>query len=94
MLSTLRDPDPDTRGAAAAASGTTDAAVTVGVRQLPALIEQSNAAGLPTRLEIIGEPGRLSSVLDVNVYRIVQEALTNVRKHAGPRATADVRVRY
>jgi signal transduction histidine kinase len=34
------------------------------------------------------------AVASVNLYRIAQEALTNVRKHAGPEATADVRVRY
>jgi signal transduction histidine kinase len=92
MLTTLRDPetcDDDQEG-----RGTTDAGATVGTRQLPALVEQANAAGLPTRLEIIGAPGTLPSVVDVNVYRIVQEALTNVRKHAGSRATADVRLRY
>ncbi|MBO0811378.1 MAG: hypothetical protein J2P23_04950 [Microlunatus sp.] len=90
MLSTLRDLDPDSDGAVEP----TETGATVGVRHLPALIDESNAAGLPTRLEIVGDSDPLASVLDVNIYRIVQESLTNVRKHAGPHATADVRIRY
>lgn len=94
MLSTLRDPDPETLDHDRHSDPDTHAAATIGVRQLPALIAQAEAAGLPTRLEIIGDQGTLPSVLDVNIYRIVQESLTNVRKHAGPRATADVRLRF
>jgi signal transduction histidine kinase len=89
MLSTLRtDPADDP------AERPDNAAPTVGVRRLPELVEQADAAGVPTRLEIIGTARPLPAVIDVNVYRIAQEALTNVRKHAGPYATADVRLRY
>jgi signal transduction histidine kinase len=44
-------------------------------------------------LRIEGEPRALPAGVDLSAYRIVQEALTNVRKHAGP-ATAQVRLRY
>lgn len=94
MLTTLRDPAAETADHDQCSEPDTHAAATVGLRQLPALVEQAQAAGLPTRLEIIGDRQPLGSVLDVNIYRIVQEALTNVRKHAGPRATADVRLRF
>ena len=94
LLSTLRDAAADVSDHDPGPEPDTHAAATVGIRQLPALVEQAEAAGLPTRLEIIGDQAGLSAVLDVNVYRIVQEALTNVRKHAGPRATADVRLRF
>jgi signal transduction histidine kinase len=57
------------------------------------LVERSRAAGLDVTLEIKGEPRPLPTGIDLSAYRIVQEALTNVRKHAGP-ATAEVRVLY
>jgi signal transduction histidine kinase len=49
------------------------------------------AAGLPVQLAISGDPARLSAVADISAYRIVQEALTNVLKHAG-KASAQVSV--
>lgn len=70
------------------------AAPTVGIRRLPELVEQAETAGVPTRLQTIGTARPLPAVSDVNLYRIAQEALTNVRKHGGPYATADVRLRY
>ena len=48
---------------------------------------------LPVAVSVEGEPVPLPAVVDLQAYRIVQEALTNVRKHAGP-AHATVRVRY
>ena len=50
-------------------------------------------AGLPVELEVEGEPAPLPLGVAVSAYRIVQEALTNVLKHAGP-AQARVVVRY
>jgi signal transduction histidine kinase len=57
------------------------------------LVEQVREAGLPVELRTEGEPVPLSPGMDVSVYRIVQEALTNTLKHAGP-AHATVLVRY
>jgi signal transduction histidine kinase len=51
------------------------------------------AAGVATRVVLSGSPRRLSAAVDRAVYRIVQEALTNVLRHAGP-ASATVRLRY
>ncbi len=57
---------------------------------LPALVE--SAGGLPVRLAVTGVPERVPAGVAVSVYRIVQEALTNANRHAGPGATVDVRV--
>ena len=64
-----------------------------GLANLDRLLEQSRAAGLDVRLAVEGEPRELSQSLDLSAFRIVQEALTNVRKHAGP-AQASVTVGY
>ena len=57
------------------------------------LVEQVRDAGLPVELAIEGEPTELPPGVDLSAYRIVQEALTNALKHAGP-ATARVTLRY
>jgi signal transduction histidine kinase len=64
-----------------------------GLANLDRLLEQSRAAGLDVRLAVEGEPRELSQSLDLSAFRIVQEALTNVLKHAGP-ARANVTVGY
>ena len=61
------------------------------VSHLDALVAQVCDAGLPVKLVVEGEPRPLSSGVDMSAYRIVQEALTNSLKHAGP-AHAHVRV--
>jgi signal transduction histidine kinase len=64
-----------------------------GLDQLPSLLEQMRAAGLPVELTVEGTPRPLATSIDLSLYRIVQEALTNTLKHA--RATrAEVVVRY
>jgi signal transduction histidine kinase len=63
-----------------------------GVARLGALADEVRRAGLPVELEIEGDPAALPPGVDVSAYRIVQEALTNALKHAGP-AHASVRVR-
>ena len=64
-----------------------------GLGELPQLLEQSRAAGLDVRLELEGSAVPLPPGVDLTAYRIVQEALTNVVKHAGA-TTAHVRIRY
>ncbi|PSL55251.1 signal transduction histidine kinase [Saccharothrix carnea] len=56
------------------------------------LAENCRAAGLPVRLETLGDLSALPAGLGLGIYRIVQEALTNTLKHAGSGATATVRV--
>jgi signal transduction histidine kinase len=64
-----------------------------GLAQIDALAEQTRTAGHPVELTVVGEPDPLPPGLDLAAYRIVQEALTNVRKHAGS-AQAHVTVRH
>lgn len=64
-----------------------------GLDQLDDLIAGAASAGLAVRTEITGEAVPLPPSTDVAAYRIVQEALTNVIKHAGP-AAVTVRLRY
>ena len=61
-----------------------------GLAQLPALLERAGESG-PVTLEVEGEPRPLPASVDLSAYRILQEALTNVRKHAGG-AAATVRL--
>lgn len=63
------------------------------LRYLDTLAAQMREAGLPVDLAVEGEPIELPPGVDLSAYRIVQEALTNALKHAGP-ATARVVVRY
>jgi signal transduction histidine kinase len=64
-----------------------------GLAQLPSLVEQMKLAGLPVRLSVEGSPRPLPGGVEVAAYRIIQQALTNSLKHAGP-AQAEVVVRY
>ena len=52
--------------------------------RLPWLLDQLERAGLPVDLTIEGEPWVLPATVELNAYRIIQEALTNSLKHAGP----------
>jgi len=61
--------------------------------RLEDLVGQVREAGLPVEVAVEGEPRELPPGVDLSAYRIVQEALTNALKHAGP-ATARVTVRY
>lgn len=60
---------------------------------LETLVAQVRDAGLPVDLHVEGERRELPPGIEVSAYRIVQEALTNALKHAGP-ARAGVLVRY
>jgi signal transduction histidine kinase len=63
-----------------------------GLADLPRLIEQTRGAGLDVSLATDGVAAGLPARVDLFAYRIVQEALTNVLKHAGPGARAEVRL--
>jgi len=64
-----------------------------GLGSLESLIDQVREAGLPVELRIEGQQVPLPPGVDLSAYRIVQEALTNTIKHAGP-AKAEVILRY
>jgi signal transduction histidine kinase len=80
LLNVLRDPDEEAALAPQPGTG-----------ELDALAASVRAAGLPVHLVIDDNLAALPAAVDVSVYRIVQEALTNVLKHAGP-ARAEVTV--
>ncbi|MYZ38235.1 sensor histidine kinase [Streptomyces sp. MnatMP-M17] len=65
-----------------------------GLQHLDGLLDTFRNAGLPVRFAANGtdHPARLPAAVDLAAYRIIQEALTNVRKHAGPGAKAEVSV--
>ncbi|WP_454189518.1 sensor histidine kinase [Nocardia iowensis] len=63
------------------------------IADLDNLLQRARAAGLTVQTKVIGEPEQLPSVIDVAAARIIQEALTNVVRHA-PGAEASVTVRY
>ncbi|SDO72813.1 Signal transduction histidine kinase [Nakamurella panacisegetis] len=65
-----------------------------GLSDVPALVEQVRQAGVPIDLRYSGPPARLSPGLELTVYRLIQEALTNVIKHAGPSASAVVEIGF
>ena len=64
-----------------------------GLANLEGLLAEVAEAGLAVRLRVEGAPAPLPAGVDLSAYRIIQEALTNVVKHAGP-AHAQVTIRY
>jgi signal transduction histidine kinase len=66
---------------------------TSGLDSLDGLVANAAAAGLEVRIRVEGTPRPLPAGVDLAAFRIVQEALTNVTRHAGP-ATATVLVAY
>ena len=64
-----------------------------GIGRLDVLVEQTRSAGLQVSVRVAGRPRPVPVALDVAVYRIVQEALTNALRHA-PHATVRVMVAY
>jgi signal transduction histidine kinase len=64
-----------------------------GLENLGALVARVRSAGLPVRLDVEGDPLPLPRALDLSAYRIVQEGLTNVLKHADA-SHAEVVVRH
>ncbi|MEV6974659.1 sensor histidine kinase [Kitasatospora sp. NPDC093806] len=65
-----------------------------GVEELPELLDQVRTAGLQVDFATSGNPRELPRGVELTVYRIVQEALTNVRKHGGPDVHARVAVDF
>jgi signal transduction histidine kinase len=64
-----------------------------GLAQLAEMVDSAHNAGLPVRLRVHGTPRALPTGIDLSAYRIVQEALTNVGRHAWG-ASVDVEIRY
>src|SRR5207248_662300 len=64
------------------------------VEQLDALVERARSAGLAVTVERDGTPPALPTVVELTVYRLAQEALTNVLRHAGPDAKVAVTIGY
>ena len=82
LLGVLREEDDDDAG---------DRSPQPGLGELDALVAQVRSAGLPVGYEISGAPSTPTPPgLQLAIYRIVQEALTNTIKHAGPGATAQL----
>jgi signal transduction histidine kinase len=73
--------------------GAADRAPQPGIGNVVDLVASVQEAGLPVELHVEGDVHSLAPGLDLSAYRIVQEALTNVLKHAGP-TTAEVRLCY
>lgn len=84
LLGTLRSSDDETE----------DAASTLTLDDIARLVAATADAGIPTEYTVVGEPRPVPSVVAVSLYRVAQESLTNVRRHAGAGATADIRLRY
>ncbi|WP_221460351.1 sensor histidine kinase [Streptosporangium saharense] len=74
LLGTLRDDGPVTRTERPSLAA------------LPELVRRTRLAGLDVRLLTEGRPGKVAAETEVTAYRVVQEALTNVVRHAGARA--------
>ncbi len=85
LVEVLRD--ADTEGLPA------DRGPAPGLASLPGLVTHIGQAGVPIGVRVEGEPRPLSPGVDLSAYRIIQEALTNVVRHAAP-ATAELTLRY
>jgi signal transduction histidine kinase len=88
LLQVLRDADRD--GAAEVAL---ELAPTPGLADLDQLVSRTAATGVQLNIDIVGVPRPLPAGVDTSAYRVIQEAVTNVVKHAGV-ATASAVVRY
>ncbi|MFI0981382.1 sensor histidine kinase [Streptomyces sp. NPDC021093] len=104
MLGVLRSPEATTPappapvplaavGAAAAAAAAEAAGNGPGLADVEALVEQSRAAGMTVELSVDGIPAPCGALVEQTAYRVVQEALTNVHKHA-PGAKTWVRIAH
>jgi signal transduction histidine kinase len=94
LLGVLREPAAKHSGSSSGGEAAEARQPVPGLAQLDALIEQVRAAGLDTTLEVGGEVPDVPVGVQLTVYRLVQEALTNTLKHGGPGARAAVRLRF
>ncbi len=81
------------RMAAALRGGAPEMVPSPTLQDLRGLVERVSASGVPTTLTVVGAPRALPGVVETCGFRIVQEALTNVTKHARP-ARAELVVTY
>ncbi|MET8148668.1 sensor histidine kinase [Actinoplanes sp. NPDC049668] len=65
-----------------------------GIEAIDMLVTQSRAGGLRIEVTVDGEPGQLDPSVSTTAYRLVQEALTNTRKHADDNVTATVTIAW
>jgi len=74
--------------------GAAERAPQPGIGQLEDLLEQVRSTGLPVEFFVEGVPVELSQGVALATYRLVQESLTNARKHGGPAVSAQVCMHY
>jgi signal transduction histidine kinase len=65
-----------------------------GLTDLASLAERTREAGVDVATEVVGAARKLPAGVDLSLYRVVQEALTNTLRHAGPGAKARLRISY
>jgi signal transduction histidine kinase len=83
LLGVLRDSD-----------GMRDHAPAPGIADVPRLVDEVRAAGVPVTLHVEGSTSSVNPGVELSAYRVVQEALTNVIKHAGAPTCVAVRVQH
>ncbi len=93
MLGLLTQPGAPEEAAPAVAAGTAPLRPQPGLDQVHPLIDRVTATGLPVELRVHGTARALPPGMDLAAYRVIQEALTNVFKHAG-RSSATVTLDY
>ncbi|MFG2054585.1 sensor histidine kinase [Micromonospora sp. NPDC048930] len=99
LVGVLREPSRPEPAAAPAAAAASDGGLSAepahrrpALVELPDLLDRFRAAGLAVSCATTGEPTPLPPGLELTVYRVVQESLTNALKHAGVGASVEVRL--